>query len=255
MRVSLKKTQKIKPLKKIPDTDAIFDHVHHANQASDQDQKSLRLSIDSKAKVKIGNLSRGGKDRTKEPRKADDHDTEIKAIVVPFGILDVLGNALTIFFGQSHETSDFIVDCLESWWHDHAHQHPDVEELAINLDNGPSVQSHRTQFIRRMVEFSHKTGLRIVLIYYPPYHSKYNPIERCWAALENYWNGAILSTVDTAVQWAANMQWKGSAPVIHLVEKVYEKGISVGQEVLEELTQFWKRSETLPKWDIVIEPT
>ena len=86
-------------------------------------------------------------------------------------------------------------------------------------------------------------------------HSKYNPIERCWAALENYWDGAILSTVDTAVQWAANMQWKGSAPVIHLVEKVYEKGISVGQEVLEELKQFWKRSETLPKWDVVIEPT
>src|SRR5437879_2105656 len=101
----------------------------------------------------------------------------------------------------------------------------------------------------------YKTGLRIVLIYYPPYHSKYNPIERCWAALENYWDGAILSTVDTAVQWATNMQWKGSAPVIHLVEKVYEKGISVGQEVLEELQQFWKRSETLPKWDVVIEPT
>ena len=158
MRVSLKKTQKIKPLKKIPETDAIFDHVHHANQASDQDPKSLRLSIDSKAKVKIGNLSRGGKDRTKEPRKADDHDTEIKAIVVPFGILDVLGNALTIFFGQSHETSDFIVDCLESWWHDNAHQYPDVEELAINLENGPSVQSHRTQVIRRMVALSHKTG-------------------------------------------------------------------------------------------------
>jgi Rhodopirellula transposase DDE domain len=89
MRVSLKKTQKRKPLKKIPATDAIFDHVHHANQASDQDQKSLRLSMDSKAKVNIGHLSRGGKDRTKEPRQADDHDTEIKAIVVPFGMLDV----------------------------------------------------------------------------------------------------------------------------------------------------------------------
>jgi len=162
---------------------------------------------------------------------------------------------LTIFCGQSHETSDFIVDCLESWWHDNAHQHPHVEELAINLDNGPSGQSHRTQFIRRMVEFSPKTGLRIVLISYPPYHSKYNPIERCWAALENSWNGALLSTVDTAVPWAANMHWQGYAPVIHLVEKVYEKGIRVGQEVLEELTQCWKRSATLPKWDVVIEPT
>jgi len=136
MRGSLTKTHTRKPLKNMPATDAIFDQGHHANQASDQDQKSWRLSLERQAKGTIGHRSRGGKDRTKEATKADDHDTQIKAIVVHFGILDVLGNALTIFFGQSHETSDFIVDCLESWWHDHAHQHPDVEELAINLDNG-----------------------------------------------------------------------------------------------------------------------
>jgi hypothetical protein len=179
----LKKTQKTKPLKKIKETDAIFKNAHEANRASDQDPKSLRLSIDSKAKVKIGNLSRRGKDRTKESRKADDHDTEVTAVLVPFGIFNVLGNGLTIYFGQSYETSDFIVDCLELWWSENAHHYPVVEELAINLDNGPSVESHRTQFIRRMVEFSHKTNLRVKLIYYPPYHSKYNPIERCWGAL------------------------------------------------------------------------
>lgn len=251
----LKKTQKTKPLKKIKETDAIFDHVHEANQASDQDPTSLRLSIDCKAKVKIGNLSRGGKDRTKEARKADDHDTEVKATLVPFGILDVFGDAVTIFFGQSYETSDFIVDCLEFWWNENAHKYPEVKELAINLDNGPSVESHRTQFIRRMVELSHKTNLRMKLIYYPPYHSKYNPIERCWANLENYWNGAILSTVDIALQWASHMKWKGQAPIVHLVEGVYEKGIRVGQKVLEELNQFWKRSETLPKWDVVVQPS
>ena len=131
--------------------------MHQANRDADQNPQSLRISIDSKAKVKIGNLSRGGKDRTKEPRKADDHDTDIRATLVPFGILDVLSYHLTIFCGQSHETSDFIVDCLECWWHDNATLYADVEALAINLDNGPSVHSHRTQFIRRMVEFSHKT--------------------------------------------------------------------------------------------------
>ena len=80
---------------------------------------------------------------------------------------------MTIYFGPSHETSDFIVDCLESWWDENAHRYPGVEELAINLDNGPAVESHRTQFIRRMVEFSHKTNLRLRLIYYPPYHSNW----------------------------------------------------------------------------------
>jgi hypothetical protein len=92
-------------------------------------------------------------------------------------------------------------------------------------------------------------------MYSPPYHRKYNPIERCWAARENDWNGAILSTVHDAIPWAANMTWKGLSPIVHLVENVYEKGISVCQEVLEELEQCWKRSETLPKWDVMIEPT
>jgi hypothetical protein len=80
-------------------------------------------------------------------------------------------------------------------------------------------------------------------------------IERCWANLENYWNGAILSTADTALEWASNMKWKGHTPVVHLVERVYEKGIKVCQEVLEELKELWQRSETLPKWDVVVQPT
>jgi hypothetical protein len=75
-------------LKKIPETDAIFENVLKENQASDKDVKSLRISIDSKAKVKIGNLSRGGKARTIEPKSADDHDTEWQAVLVPFGILN-----------------------------------------------------------------------------------------------------------------------------------------------------------------------
>ena len=128
----LRKTQKTKPIKKIPETDAIFAHVHQANQTSDQRQNSLRISIDSKAKVKIGNRARGGKDRTREPKKADDHDTHIQAMLVPFGILDVLGNHLTIFFGQSHETSDFIVDCFERWWYEHAPWYPAVDALAMH---------------------------------------------------------------------------------------------------------------------------
>jgi hypothetical protein len=63
-------------LKKLPETDAIFENVFAANQSADEHPKTLRLSIDSKAKVKIGNLSRGGKDRGLEAVQADDHDSE-----------------------------------------------------------------------------------------------------------------------------------------------------------------------------------
>jgi hypothetical protein len=238
MGYSLKKTQKIKPLKKIPETEAIFANVAQANQAADNQTKSLRISLDSKAKVKIGNLSREGKARYIEPLKADDHDSEWTAVLVPLGILDVRGERLSIYFGQSAETSDFVADCLELWWQENQALYPGLEELVIDLDGGAATRSNRTQFIKRMVEFAQKTQWQIRLIYYPPYHSKYNPIERCWAVLENYWNGAILDSIDAALNWASNMTWKGIKPLVHLVEGTYEKGVKVLTKELEQLQPF-----------------
>ena len=87
--------------------------------------------MDSKAKVKIGNLSRQGKARYLEPLKADDHDSEWRAVLVPLGILDVRGERLSIYFGQSAETSDFVADCLELWWQENQAIYPSLEELVI----------------------------------------------------------------------------------------------------------------------------
>ena len=225
-----------------------------AHQAADQNPAVLRLSIDSKAKVKIGNLSKGGKARRLNAHQADDHDDHWHSVLVPFGILDVLGSQLWLYFGQSAETSDFIVDCLLAWWQAHRQDYPEVEELAIDLDGGSAIRSNRTQFIKRMAQFCQTTGLKVHLIYYPPYHSKYNPIERCWAALENYWNGALLTTVEAALQWASNMTWNGLKPLVQLVDGVYQKQITVPKEELKAYEQQWQRSEHLPKWDITIVP-
>lgn len=134
------------------------------------------------------------------------------------------------------------------------HKYQDIDEWVIDLDGGAATRSNRTQFIKRMVEISCAINLRIRLIYYPPYHSKYNPIERCWAALENYWNGAILDSVEAAIHWASNMTWKGIAPIVHWVETTYEKGIKLLSQELKQYQPFWQRSETLPKWDITIAP-
>jgi hypothetical protein len=241
-------------LKKIPETDEIFENVFQANQTADDNPKTLRLSIDSKAKVKIGNLSRKGKARTLEAKKANDHDSKWEAVLVPFGILNLDNDALSLYFGQSAETSDFIVDCLEWWWQDNQADYPEIEEWVINLDGGPATRSDRTQFVKRMVELSQTIGVRVRLIYYPPYHSKYNAIERCWAALENYWNGAILDSVEATVQWATQMTWKAMSPLVYLVEGTYEKGIKVLTEELEFYLPFWQRSKVLPKWDVTISP-
>lgn len=74
--------------------------------------------------------------------------------------------------------------------------------------------------------------VKICLVDYPPYHSKYNPIERCWTALENYWHCAILDSVTAALEWAINMTWKGVSPIVHLVETVYEKSVKLLPEDL-----------------------
>jgi len=229
--------------------------VFAENRAADQNPLCLRLSIDSKAKVKIGNLSRGGKARRLEALQADDHDSEWLAVLVPFGILNTQNNQLSIYFGQSAETSDFIVDCLSAWWQDNQAQYAHLEELMIDLDGGSATRSDRTQFIKRMVQFAQTTKLRVHLVYYPPYHSKYNPIERCWAALENYWNGTVLDSIETALRWAANMTWKAVSPIVHLLPQNYEKAIRVLPPELETYLPFWQRSQLLPKWDITIFPT
>ena len=59
-------------------------------------------------------------------------------------------------------------------------------------DNGPENHSRRTQFMYRMTQFTDQKQLTIRLAYYPPYHSKYNFIERVWSALEQHWNGSLV---------------------------------------------------------------
>ncbi|NCR58990.1 MAG: hypothetical protein GPJ01_14935 [Microcystis aeruginosa LL13-06] len=86
-------------------------------------------------------------------------------------------------------------------------------------------------------------------------HSKYNPIERCWAVLENYWNRAILGSIDAALNWASNMTRKGIKPLVHLLEGTYEKGVKVLAKELEQLQPFWQRSEASPKWDVTVLPS
>jgi hypothetical protein len=177
-----------------------------------------------------------------------------KSKLVPFGILDVMAGLLTIVFGCSYETSDFIVDCLEQWWEDNKDSYSHIRQLVINLDNGPQNSSHRTQFMKRMVEFADKYNLEIVLAYYPPYHSKYNPIERVWGVLENHWNGTLLNSVETTVEWAKSMTWKGFSPVVKLLETTYEKGVTISKKMFKSIASRIERYKPLPKYCTTIQP-
>ena len=166
--------------------------------------------------------------------------------------MDVLGGLLTIIFGTSRETSDFIVDCLQLWWDTNKDHYHYIRQLVINLDNGPNNSSFRTQFMKRMVEFAEHNNLEVVLVYYPPYHSKYNPIERCWGILEQHWNGTLLSNMDTVLEWASTMTWKGNHPTVKLVDKIYQKGIRIAKKAFKEIQKYFTRHDLLPKYCVRI---
>jgi hypothetical protein len=250
----LRRVQKAKPVKRVRATEAIFDNVHRENQASDAREDSLRISMDTKAKLHVGAFSRGGKSRGSEAIQAWDHDMRPKEKLVPCGILEVLGGLLTIIFGTSRETSDFLADCLQQWWNLSKDQYLHMRQLVIDLDNGPQNASFRTQFMQRMVEFADGNALEIVLVYYPPYHSKYNPIERCWGILEEHWNGTLLDTVDTVLHWARTMTWKAVHPIVQLRDNAYENGIRVAQKAFQKIEERLERHVSLPKYCVRIQP-
>jgi len=250
----LRRVQKRKPLKKIKETDAIFENVHKENEKSDNREDSLRVSIDTKAKVDVGEFSRKGKARGAQAEQALDHDMQPKKKLVPFGILNVLSGLATIIFGTSYETSDFIADCLQQWWDENKEHYSHIRELVINLDNGPDISGCRTQFMKRMVEFANNNNLEIALVYYPPYHSKYTPIERYWGFLEKHWNGALLDSVQTVLEWARTMTCKGVSPIVHLLDKPYEKGVTIAKKAFKKIEEHLNRDELLPKYCIRIQP-
>jgi Rhodopirellula transposase DDE domain len=250
----LRRVQKAKPLKKVSETDAIFDNLDEINKASDLREDSLRISIDTKAKVDLCDSSRGGTSRCRKAVKADDHDMGLKDKLAPFGILNMMTGLLTIIFGVSFETSDFIVDCLEQWWDDNKSQNGHINQLVINLDNGPQNSSHRTQFMKRIIEFADKNNLEIVLAYYPPYHSKYNPVERCWGILENHWSATLLNTLEITLAWAKTMTWKGLSPVVKLLETTYQKGVKLSKKAFTAMGNRIGRSPSLPKYYMTIQP-
>jgi hypothetical protein len=161
---------------------------------------------------------------------------------------------LMLVFGLK-ETSDSWVDALTVWWQAGCQRFAHITRLVIYLDNGPNNNGRSTQFLKRMVQFADGSGLEIRLVYYPPYHSKYNPVERCWSALEKKWAGVLLNSARFMLQCAQRMTWNRLPPTIALLNKRhYPNGIKPAKQEMERWEERLERSATLPKYDITIKP-
>ena len=179
----------------------------------------------------------------------------VKDSYIPCGIVDEDTGEWFISFGSSYKTSDFIVDTLQAWW---AKLSPQTQRqlswLQIKVDNGPENNGMRTQFLKRMVDWAEQINKPIQLLYYPPYHSKYNPIERCWGILEQHWNGTRLVDLPTMLVWAMSMRWKGAHPSVMLNPTIYKRGIRLSKEQMQPIEARLEPHPALPKWDILIQP-
>ena len=235
-------------------TDAIFENVKRANAAANADPESVRISIDTKAVINIGPYSRGGLSRGLQPVAAADHDMMAKEKLVPGGVLEMGSGRPFLFFTESCKTSDFMVDGIQLWWRENRGRLAGIKRVVINLDNGPECSGRRSQFLQRMVAFADREELEVRLIYYPPYHSKYNGIERYWGGLERSWNGYLLDSVAAVLRRASQFVWRSARTTSPLLKGVYQKGVKLCGQEKQELEKRLLRSVDLPWWDITIKP-
>jgi Rhodopirellula transposase DDE domain len=210
--------------------------------------------MDAKASVLVGPFARGGGGKSRVPTAAADHDFEALAKVTPVGIMLPGSNELFLYGITSKVTSDCLVDCLVQWWQSVRDRFTTVRTLVINLDNGPENHSRRTQFVQRLLNFASDYGIKVRLAYYPPYHSKYNAVERCWGILENHWNGALLDSIEAVIAYAGTMTWKGRRPVVALVTTSYASGVKLSKEAMKAVEGQLTRHPTLGKWFLDIAP-
>ena len=240
------------PPKKVKQTDAIFANLRQVHQQAATATDTLRLSLDSKAAVLIGPFSRGGSSRT--GTCGVDHDFKPQGSLTPFGIFQPHTSESELFFTDSKVSSDFMADCLGRWIEERAEALKEVRKLVLDLDNGPENSGQRSQWLLRMAQLAQRYGWVVVLVYYPPYHSKYNPIERLWGILENYWRGELLDSEAAVLGYAGNMTYNGVHPRVRRVREKYAKGVKLTKAEKRRLEQRLRRKPGLEKWAIEIPP-
>lgn len=249
------KVKKSKVFKKISQTDAIFENVNKKKQeVKNSKDNVIAYSIDDKATKHIGDLSDNGSSWIE--KEALDHDTNIEYNVKPFGILNMKTNETKVYCTTNNSTAEYKVDCLEKQIKKDKIKNPNIDKVYLFLDNGPENSSRRTLWIWCLIMMAISLNITIELVYYPPYHSKYNLIEHFWGVLQRSWNGLIIDNLDKLIGVINTTKWSGINASGILVDKVYNKGKSVDKDELKKLIESHIHYENkgIEKWSLIITP-
>jgi hypothetical protein len=197
------------------------------------------LSMDCKKKERLGNLYREGKCYCTKALQVYDHDYEYlsEGKIIPHGIYDLQANKGYLSIGSSSETADFVIDNLLWWWEEHGiHQYPDTRNIVLLCDAGGANSYRHHIFRHRLQRFARATGLSVIVCHYPPYCSKWNPIEhRLFSQVHKAMEGVVFDSYETVQKCVERTTTKtGLTVVVRLNLKVYQTGLQIDKAQIDQ---------------------
>ena len=210
------------------------------------------ISIDTKKKELMGDFYRDGVIETEATIEVNDHDfgSMGSGTVIPHGIYDVGRNEGFVHLNTSHDTSELACDSIAAWWEDQGRAaYPRAKKLLVLCDGGGSNSASRYVFKEQLQKLATRLGLEVRVAHYPPYCSKYNPIEhRLFPHLTRACLGVIFRTLETVRYYMAKAETKtGLKTRARVLEKVYETGRKCAEGFKETMKIAF--DELLPKWN------
>ncbi len=215
------------------------------------------FSIDTKKKEMIGNFKRQGTVSCKGRPKSYDHDfkTFSEGTIVPHGIYDVGTNTGYLSLGISHDTVEFVCDHFIEVWREFLQwEYPNAKTICILCDGGGSNACSHHIVKQSLMSMASAIGINIIMLHYPPYCSKYNPIEHCmFGPISKSWNGAPLLSVEDARKRAeSTVTKKGLSIIATINQRTYETKRPIKESYESEKSKRIVFDDELPKWNYLI---
>lgn len=246
------------PMKDVKDRNEQFEQITAIREEASSAGLPI-VSIDTKKKEMLGNFKREGKALSNGPLKSLDHDfsTFSDGQIVPHGIYDVTRNVGYMALGISHDTSRFVCDNIARVWEQHLKwQYPDAHTLVILCDGGGSNSSAHRIVKQDLMDLANKLGIRLLVVHYPPYCSKFNPIEhRLFSQITRSWSGAPLMSLQNAADRAAMTTTKKGLKVhVHINSKTYDIKRPIDESYQKRLARQVVFAQELGKWNYLVKP-
>jgi hypothetical protein len=215
------------------------------------------ISIDTKKKELIGNYRREGESWRRKPIEVDSYFASYaQCVAVPFGIYDIAQNTGYVTVGISNNTSEFAVNCLESWWSLHGRSaYPHGDRLLVLADgggaNGYNLRTWKKDLQDRLCD---AFGLTVTLSHYPPGCSKWNPVEyKLFSHISINWAGQPLRNLDLMLAFIRGTTTTAGLKVeARLDQGIYRKGRKVTDRQLKELAL--STHDVCPRWNYTLTP-